>query len=209
MSPFAWLVVGTVSLLTAVSAGMAASFFSNSFLDFNFEEVEDVPDQAGDDQRAIPNGRTSGSRAVEAMKAYVQAPYTWAGATSKEKGLDCSGLPYRGFRDIGITIPRVSRNQAKACRMISEEAAKQTPGAMFFFVGAGKPLAWENVFHVGVSVGDGEHVIESQCWEGKRCRSGEPCKKGVDLYKWGWWEKRYEGRVFYGILPHLVEYDNL
>ncbi len=208
MGALGWLITSVVTVLGIGAAGTAAWFFSSDFLSFQFEEVEDVPDQEGDAQRAAPNKRVSGRDVIAQGEKYRSALYRWGGATSKEEGLDCSGLPYRTFRDLGVTIPRVSRAQAAACKVISEEYAKQTPGAMVFFVRSGAPLSAQNVFHVMLSVGDGEHVLESQCWEGSRCTSGQPCKKGVDFFKWGWWGERYAGRVFYGILPHLVEYDN-
>lgn len=209
MTPTGWVIWTTLGVLGALSAGAALSFFSEPFLSFDFEEVEDVPDQAGDAQRAIPNQRIAGAAVIEQGERYRNALYKWGGATSKEEGLDCSGLPYRMFRDLGVTIPRVSRAQAAACKRISESQAKQTPGAMVFFVRSGSPLSHEGVFHVMLSVGDGERVLESQCHEGSRCTSGQPCKKGVDFYSWGWWEKKYAGRVFFGILPHLLEHDNV
>jgi hypothetical protein len=76
-------------------------------------------------------------------------PYQWAGTGSDS--YDCSGLVYSLFGKMGISLPRVSRDQAKVGTYIPKEDLIY--GDLVFFARDGK-----NVHHVGIYVGNGEFV---------------------------------------------------
>ena len=93
------------------------------------------------------NGPT-GADAVAAAKLYLGVDYVWGG-TDPSKGLDCSGLVQRAYRDLGIELPRVSYDQAKVgTKVDSIEQAR--PGDLVAF---GSP-----VDHIGIYVGDGKMI---------------------------------------------------
>lgn len=93
------------------------------------------------------NGPT-GADAVAAAKQYLGVDYVWGG-TDPSKGLDCSGLVQRAYRDLGIELPRVSYDQAKVgTKVDSIEQAR--PGDLVAF---GSP-----VDHIGIYVGDGKMI---------------------------------------------------
>ena len=58
-------------------------------------------------------------------------PYLWGG-TDPAKGLDCSGFVQRSFRDIGVELPRVSADQARAGRPVAS-LAEARPGDLVAF----------------------------------------------------------------------------
>src|SRR5262249_43223942 len=58
-------------------------------------------------------GSATGQAVVDAAKKYLGTPYVFGG-TDPNTGLDCSGLVQRAYRDLGIDLPRTSREQAKA-----------------------------------------------------------------------------------------------
>jgi hypothetical protein len=58
-------------------------------------------------------GGVTGQSVVEAAKKYLGTPYAF-GSTDPDKGLDCSALVQRAYRDLGIALPRTSGEQAKA-----------------------------------------------------------------------------------------------
>lgn len=62
-------------------------------------------------------------------KSFLGTKYVW-GATGPNK-FDCSGFTQWVFRDIGIDIPRVSRDQARVGEYVSFEDLKK--GDMVFF----------------------------------------------------------------------------
>ncbi|NLM10108.1 MAG: hypothetical protein GX213_04895 [Clostridiaceae bacterium] len=76
-------------------------------------------------------------------------PYQW-GATGPNS-YDCSGLVYTLYGKIGIPLPRVSRDQAKAGIYVSRDSLEY--GDLVFFAADGK-----TVNHVGIYVGNGEFV---------------------------------------------------
>lgn len=49
------------------------------------------------------------SQLASAASAYLGVPYRWGG--SDQNGMDCSGLVWRSFKDLGINAPRVSSAQ--------------------------------------------------------------------------------------------------
>lgn len=73
-------------------------------------------------------------------------PYQW-GAEGPDS-YDCSGLVYSIYGRLGISLPRVARDQAKAGILVAKENLEY--GDLVFFARDGK-----NVNHVGIYVGDG------------------------------------------------------
>lgn len=90
-----------------------------------------------------------GAEAVQAARRYLGVPYLWGG-TDPEQGLDCSGLLQRAFADIGIEIPRVAADQARAGVAVPS-MAQARPGDLLAF---GSP-----VDHIGMYVGDGKMIV--------------------------------------------------
>ncbi len=98
--------------------------------------------------RAGGAGPGVGDQAVALAKGYSGVPYLWGG-TDPGKGLDCSGLTQLVYRKLGISIPRVSADQARAGTKVPS-LAEARPGDLVFF---GSP-----VHHVGIYAGDGTMV---------------------------------------------------
>lgn len=89
-----------------------------------------------------------GNDVVEAAKKYLGVPYVWGG-TDPTKGLDCSGFVQRTYKDLGIELPRVSYDQAKAGTEVPS-LAQAKPGDLIAF---GSP-----VDHIAIYVGDGKII---------------------------------------------------
>ena len=98
---------------------------------------------------AAPSTGDLGVAAVEAGKRYLGVPYVWGG-TDPSKGFDCSGFVQRTFADIGIELPRVSRDQARAGTAVPS-LAQARPGDLLVF---GSP-----VDHIGIYAGDGKMIV--------------------------------------------------
>jgi peptidoglycan DL-endopeptidase CwlO len=89
---------------------------------------------------------TLGDQAIGIAKTYLGVKYTWGG-TDPKTGLDCSGLTRLVYGQVGVSLPRTSRDQAKAGSRVDSLAQAQ-PGDLVFF---GSP-----VHHVGIYLGDGK-----------------------------------------------------
>ncbi len=93
-------------------------------------------------------GGGAGDAVVQASKQYLGVPYLWGG-TDPNQGLDCSGFVQRVHRDLGIELPRVSRDQARAGQPVAS-LAEARPGDVLAF---GEP-----VNHVAIYLGDGQMI---------------------------------------------------
>lgn len=101
---------------------------------------------------ATPAGTSSGGQGAHAVaiaKRQLGKPYVW-GAESPAIGFDCSGLVQHTFKQLGVDLPRVSRDQARAGRPIAS-LADARPGDLIAF---GSP-----VDHIGIYAGSNRMVV--------------------------------------------------
>jgi hypothetical protein len=90
----------------------------------------------------------SGDDVVQAAKKYLGTPYVF-GSTDPDKGLDCSALVQRVYKDLGIELPRNSWQQAKAGTKV-DGLANAKPGDI---------LAFDSpVDHVAIYLGDNKMI---------------------------------------------------
>jgi peptidoglycan DL-endopeptidase CwlO len=90
----------------------------------------------------------SGDQVVADARRYLGVPYVWGG-TDPAKGLDCSGLVQRVYKDLGIDLPRVSQDQARAGTPVPS-LAQARPGDLIAF---GTPAD-----HIGIYVGNNKMI---------------------------------------------------
>lgn len=128
--------------LLAAATGSSGSLGSTTLADVLAEAIGQL---AGTSTNGATTGATgSGSQVVEAAQKYLGVPYRWGG-TDPATGLDCSGLVQRVYRDLGIELPRVSRDQARQGTPVAS-IAEARPGDLVAF---GEP-----VDHIAIYVGD-------------------------------------------------------
>ena len=99
---------------------------------------------------SLPAG-SDGARILAAGERYLGVPYKWGGTSAS--GLDCSGFVQRAFGDLGISLPRVSVDQAKAGTSVGS-LAEARPGDLVFWYGDGK-----RPNHIGIYAGDNRMLV--------------------------------------------------
>jgi cell wall-associated NlpC family hydrolase len=90
----------------------------------------------------------SAAAVVSFVKSQVGKAYV-SGATGPS-AYDCSGLVQTAFKQIGVSLPRVSQDQSTAGTQVS--LSNLQPGDILYWGGAG------SAYHVAVYVGDGMFV---------------------------------------------------
>jgi len=108
------------------------------------------------DPAALGGARTG---AVSIAQRFVgKTPYVWGGVTPA--GFDCSGLVQYCYREIGIALPRTSRQQYRAGAFIPPGRLDLLqPGDLVFFGRGGDP---SRIHHVGMYIGEGNMVHAPQ-----------------------------------------------
>jgi murein DD-endopeptidase len=117
---------------------------------------------AGPGDAADPaDPRHRGAAVADLAVKLLGTPYRFGGAT--REGFDCSGLVFFAHRELGLTVPRTSRDQAAQAREVSEGELER--GDLVFF-----RIGKRFVDHVGIYVGDRRFVHAP--------RSGRPVTLG-------------------------------
>ncbi|MEV4636033.1 transglycosylase SLT domain-containing protein [Actinoplanes sp. NPDC049548] len=90
----------------------------------------------------------TGQAVVDAAKKYLGTKYVF-GSTDPAKGLDCSALVQRAYKDLGVDLPRTSREQARVGTKV-DSLADARPGDI---------LAFDSpVDHVAIYLGDNKMI---------------------------------------------------
>ncbi|MCH1978202.1 C40 family peptidase [Lawsonibacter sp. OA9] len=89
---------------------------------------------------------------VNFAEQFVGNPYVWGG-TSLTNGADCSGFVQSVYAQFGISLPRVSKEQALVGTRIDLSQAR--PGDLIFYARDGE------IYHVVMYAGDGQVVHAS------------------------------------------------
>ncbi|WP_055493095.1 C40 family peptidase [Streptomyces sp. TP-A0356] len=90
----------------------------------------------------------SAAAVIAFVKAQIGDAYVSGG--TGPNSWDCSGLVQTAFKQIGVSLPRVSQDQSTAGTQVS--LSNLQPGDILYWGGAG------SAYHVGVYVGDGMFV---------------------------------------------------
>lgn len=91
---------------------------------------------------------TSGTEVVNFAMTLLGIPYTWGGDTPSE-GFDCSGFTKYVYAKFGITLPRVSGDQANYGTAVSLSEMK--PGDLIYFGNS-------SVSHIGIYIGNNQMI---------------------------------------------------
>lgn len=104
-----------------------------------------APARASRDGERTSTGSSIGAAAVAEAARHVGKPYRY-GATGPGS-FDCSGFVQYVFRQVGVSVPRTSRQQAAAARPVSR--GSEQLGDLIIFRSGG------SVSHIGIYAGDG------------------------------------------------------
>jgi gamma-D-glutamyl-L-lysine dipeptidyl-peptidase len=105
--------------------------------------------QRGDIQ--LNPGLISREEMCTLSKEFLGLPYTWGGRSSF--GYDCSGFVQMLYRQMGIFLPRDSKDQVKSSLFVETSLSQLQPGDLIFF-----GLEEGKIRHVGMYLGDDQFI---------------------------------------------------
>lgn len=105
----------------------------------------------------LPAPTKAAGNAIEFALAQQGKPYQWGALTTQQNSYDCSSLMLQSYREAGVTLPRVSRQQFHAGALLPVADAK--PGDLLFW--AYDPSNPDTIHHVAMYLGDGK-IVEAQ-----------------------------------------------
>ncbi|MCF2128568.1 C40 family peptidase [Strepomyces sp. STD 3.1] len=92
----------------------------------------------------------TGSAAAVVAFAQAQVGKAYVSGATGPSAYDCSGLVQAAFKQVGVSLPRVSQDQSTAGTQVG--LGNLQPGDILYWGGAG------SAYHVGIYVGDGMFV---------------------------------------------------
>lgn len=95
-------------------------------------------------------------RTIDLADDYLGVPYQWGGSRPSS-GFDCSGLVQYVYAKSGVTLPRVSRDQAHAGVPLPLDLDGLETGDLMFFASNGS-----RIDHVAIYAGDGRILHSSK-----------------------------------------------
>jgi cell wall-associated NlpC family hydrolase len=103
-------------------------------------------------ETAVDSRQQKVDTVISTAKSLIGTPYVWGGKSLADGGFDCSGFTQYVYGKAGITLNRVSYEQATQGVTVSRASLK--PGDLVFFSFAGDG----RVSHVGIYIGDGKMI---------------------------------------------------
>lgn len=126
------------------------------------KNVDFADDPAADPAMAMDNVAININEAqmISYAKRYMGVKYDFGAAPySRSRRFDCSTFTQHVFRKFGISLPRLSRQQATKGRYVSRTKLKR--GDLMFFVVPGRFKSNRKVGHVGIYMGGGYMIHSS------------------------------------------------
>jgi peptidoglycan DL-endopeptidase LytE len=123
------------------------------------KEMEPVKEKEPVKKKTTTSASAIRKKVIDVANNYLGAKYKY-GATLAEAPLlfDCSSYTQYVFKDVGITLPRVSRDQASVGTSVSTSSLQ--PGDLMFFT-IKDIYSDGRVGHVGIYMGNGDMIHAS------------------------------------------------
>ena len=102
-----------------------------------------------DTESSYPYADSRGEAIAASARSQIGRPYC-RGGISPQSGFDCSGLVYWACAQNGVSVPRMTREQAKAGQSVKRSALR--PGDIVVF-----KTSWTG-YHTGIYIGQDKFI---------------------------------------------------
>ena len=143
-----------VSLDSDDSENGTEAYVAKEYVDLSFQLIKAVTIEELQFGTGVSSTRV---KLVTAAKTHLGEAYVWGG-TRLGVGVDCSGFTQALYRQLGISIPRTSREQARGGIGVSASSLK--PGDLVFYGSS------SYINHVAMYIGNGQVIHASNRRDG-------------------------------------------
>ncbi|MFF8813965.1 C40 family peptidase [Streptomyces pactum] len=116
----------------------------------NTRSTADTPATSSGTSTQAPSSSSSGSVSTLLSFLHAQVGKAYVPGATGPSSYDCSGLTQTAFRQINISLPRVSQDQSVTGTQVS--LSNVQPGDILYWGSAG------SAYHVAVYIGDGKFI---------------------------------------------------
>lgn len=103
-------------------------------------------------QAPINNRQQKIDTVIGTAQSLIGTPYVWGGRSPQDGGFDCSGFTQYVYKQVGVDLNRISRDQATQGFYVAR--ADLEPGDLVYFSLAGDGT----ISHVGIYIGNGKMI---------------------------------------------------
>lgn len=137
----------TAAITAALAIGLCGSPAFNAYAAYG------VADDVSGSPRMVSETDYTRARIIKTARKYLGTPYVYGAKYGQTKTFDCSSFAKTVFAENNMTLPRVSRDQAKRGIPIKRNELKM--GDLVFFT---TDESRGVIGHVGIYVGNGEMI---------------------------------------------------
>lgn len=113
-------------------------------------------EKSGIERNTSLSNEVTADSIVKIAYKYLHTPHRMGGTT--KKGIDCSGLVYATFRQIGVELPHSSHEQAKYGHIIANKSDLQKGDLLYFH---NSYNSHNLITHTGIYLGNGQFIHTS------------------------------------------------
>lgn len=139
----------------SIAYGSKTGYLKKDYITVGYDFDKATSSTSEDTTPSTVSGNATGSKIASYALQFRGNPYVYGG-TSLTNGCDCSGFTQAIYKHFGISIPRISRDQANAGREVTPSSGSLQKGDLIFYANTSGTIN-----HVSLYIGNSKVIHAS------------------------------------------------